>query len=298
MEEVANLYEWNATERLRVARCKLTGIAREFAYRSLKIKHVTDYDKFKEILITRFDTEPLSVKTQKFHQCIQGKNEDVQAYAVRLQSLAAGTCSVPVTTSNAEKEIVENYLQGELDTKLKTQFLSGLNPTIRRQVLSRDPTTFEEAVTIATREEMVEQLTARPKYYINAADVEVSALQDDLQQLRLDLEKSREQEQKHRERRDQFFQSQLDEIYRINNMLLAPISNLSNRPFQSPSPHYVNQVGQSGHPPARLNPIMGCPELTNPKIPINTRSNDTSPNRMGGRRDFRRQRLSRIQTLV
>lgn len=27
LEEVANLYEWNVTEHLRVARCKLTGIA-------------------------------------------------------------------------------------------------------------------------------------------------------------------------------------------------------------------------------------------------------------------------------
>lgn len=179
LEEIADFYQWDADEQLRVAWCKLTGIAREFAYRNHKIKRIIDYDDFKKLMIERFNTELLMVRIQKFHQCMQQKDEDVQTYTVRLQSLAEGMTLIPDMVDEDKREIAENCLQQELDTKLKNQFVSGLSSSIRRQVMSEDPDTFEEAMAIAAKEEMIEKLNARPRHYISAADIEISELREE-----------------------------------------------------------------------------------------------------------------------
>lgn len=187
LEELAELYQWNDIEKLRVARCKLAGIAREFAYRGHKLKSITDYDEFKRIMIARFDTEPLSVRTQKFFQCIQGKDEDVQTYAVRLQGLAVGMSPEPAAaTTDRERELIERCIEKELNLKLQLQFVSGLLPSIRRQVMSKNPQSFEEAITMATNEEMIERLM-KPRYHISATDFEMADLRNEIQQLRSDL---------------------------------------------------------------------------------------------------------------
>lgn len=66
IEEVAELHGCNAAEHLRVAKIKLSRIARDFAYNNMKMKNITNYKDFKQAMIARFGMELPSIKIQNF----------------------------------------------------------------------------------------------------------------------------------------------------------------------------------------------------------------------------------------
>ncbi|XP_023223278.1 uncharacterized protein LOC111624612 [Centruroides sculpturatus] len=171
--EVAGLAGWTPKQCLSIAKCKLTGIARDFAWRDLQMKEVTEYATFKRLMITRFDQEPYSIKVQKFHACTQRKDERVQEFAVRLQTLVSAIIVDQTGTNEQENAVIKRCQQRELDEKLRIQFLHGLNEKMKRNVMTHDPATFSEALKIAIREETIEQLTSKQRNYIG--NVEESA---------------------------------------------------------------------------------------------------------------------------
>lgn len=58
-------------------------------------------------MLKRFVKIPYTIRLQHFHACAQQWGEDVQTYAVRLQSLAAETLIEVASTSDQERAVVE-----------------------------------------------------------------------------------------------------------------------------------------------------------------------------------------------
>ncbi|XP_023235798.1 uncharacterized protein LOC111635159 [Centruroides sculpturatus] len=146
LDEIAKLTNWSKAQCLGVAKLKLTGIARDFAWKDAKMKEVMTYEEFKKLMIKRFDREPISLRLQKFHACVQARDEDVQTYAVRLQTLVVETIEEQPGDKAQEEEVVKRCQQKERDKCLLVQFLSGINDRIKRQVMSKEPDTFDKAV--------------------------------------------------------------------------------------------------------------------------------------------------------
>lgn len=117
-------------------------------------------------MLKRFVKIPYTIRLQHFHACAQQWGEDVQTYAVRLQSLAAETLIEVASTSDQERAVVEKCQKKEVDERLRVQFLNGINDKIKRNVMSQDPKTFEEALLAATREELIEQVIGKPRPYV------------------------------------------------------------------------------------------------------------------------------------
>lgn len=70
-------------------------------------------------------------------------------------SLLKTTIDVESVTEQ-EKTVVEQCQSKELNERLRAQFLNGIDEGIKRIVMSHDQKTFEEALLVATREEMIE----------------------------------------------------------------------------------------------------------------------------------------------
>ncbi|XP_067131386.1 uncharacterized protein, partial [Centruroides vittatus] len=62
-----------------------------------------------------------------------------------------------------EAAIIQRIQRKELDERLKVQFLNGIDIRIRRQIMSREAETFDEALKAAISEETIEQLTSHPQ---------------------------------------------------------------------------------------------------------------------------------------
>lgn len=71
VDEIAVLAYWTDRQRLGSAKCKLRGIAREYAWHDFQIKDVTDYQTFKTLMLQRFLKAPYTIRLQQFHTCTQ-----------------------------------------------------------------------------------------------------------------------------------------------------------------------------------------------------------------------------------
>ncbi|XP_023243879.1 uncharacterized protein LOC111641862 [Centruroides sculpturatus] len=170
LDEIGKLTNWTKAQCLGVAKLRLTGIARDFAWKDATMKDVTTYDEFKKLMIKRFEKEPISLQLQKFHACVQAPGEDVQTYAVRLQTLVVEIIKEQPSDNAQEREVVKRCQQKERDKRLLVQFMSGLNDRIKRHVMSKEPDTFDKAVRIAISEESIEQLTGKSRGIIRTID--------------------------------------------------------------------------------------------------------------------------------
>lgn len=110
------------------------------------IKSENVYDKFKKSALDRFEpVEVLSHAISNLMATMQKPTETVDEFATRIR--LAGRKAVRTSTDPAETKIRQDVL-GE---NLLAQFLRGLKKSIRRQVLSRSPKTFAEAITTRSK---------------------------------------------------------------------------------------------------------------------------------------------------
>lgn len=91
IDEITALVSWSDRQHLGRAKCKLTGIAKEYTRRDFKTKDVTDYQTFKAEMLQRFAKILYMIRLQQFHACTQRRGENVQTFAIRLQSLATNS---------------------------------------------------------------------------------------------------------------------------------------------------------------------------------------------------------------
>ena len=87
MENVAELGGWSDAQKVRVARCQMTGIVAKFA-RSELIKVILRFAEFREELEKRFDYVHPTTQLRNFTSCNQENKEHPRDFANRLQLLA------------------------------------------------------------------------------------------------------------------------------------------------------------------------------------------------------------------
>ncbi|KAG0432961.1 hypothetical protein HPB47_020368 [Ixodes persulcatus] len=124
LEQVAKMGNWTDGQLLGMAKCRMIGAAYDFAWRDEKVKLAESFSEFKRLALAYFDTDPPSVCITRFLEARQRPEEEVRAFASRLQAL-------------------------------------GYDTLICRYVLSKNPATFEAAVEAAVHEERNESLTVR-----------------------------------------------------------------------------------------------------------------------------------------
>ncbi|KAH8029009.1 hypothetical protein HPB51_021913 [Rhipicephalus microplus] len=155
LEQVGRLGGWRNTELVCIARCKMVGVAHDFARWDDDVAAAATFSEFKYLALKRFDTEPLIFKIEKFLNARKRADEEVRSFARRLRIL--GTA---ILASSDSQDPVKASLRREiLAEELLSQFLLGPRDPVRRFVLSRDPKTFDEAIAIAAKEEQNEKVS-------------------------------------------------------------------------------------------------------------------------------------------
>ncbi|CAN7987342.1 unnamed protein product, partial [Ixodes hexagonus] len=147
LEQVAVMVSWQEVHKLGVAKCKVAGVAYDFVWRDERAQDCKTFAELRKVLLKRFDTERPSVRLQRFLAARQERNEDVQTYATRLQSLGMDTLRADHGSWAATQTKDRAKIAGELTKEqLCSQFVNGLRDPFRRFVLSRRPQNFEGAV--------------------------------------------------------------------------------------------------------------------------------------------------------
>lgn len=156
LEQVAKMGVWSDEHMICMSKCKMTGFAREFIWNDEKARAAKTFEELKAVLIERFDTEPYSVRIQKFMGASQRAGEDVRAFATRVQILGRATLDHGSSVLNDTTGVVNQLLKEQM----RSQFVNGLREPVRRFVLSRSPKDFNEAVDVAAQEEANETLSS------------------------------------------------------------------------------------------------------------------------------------------
>lgn len=155
VEQIAAMGLWIDATTLCLCKCKMMGAAREFVWNDAKAKSAKTFAELKKVLLDRFDTEPQTVRVQRFMGARQLPSEDVRSFATRVQILAQAT----VVSSDGSQDARSQIRQELLLEQMRSQFVAGLRDPVRRFVMSRDPKSFDEAVDFAAREESNESLS-------------------------------------------------------------------------------------------------------------------------------------------
>lgn len=158
LEQVAMMGSWSDANTVCLCKLKMTGIARDFVWHDEKAKGATSFDDLKAILVKRFDTEPQTVRIQRFMCARQLQSEDVRAFATRVQVLAQATVADTSSPTDERSKLKKELLVDQM----RSQFVNGLRDPVRRLVMSQNPQTFDEAVDAASREECNELLCGGP----------------------------------------------------------------------------------------------------------------------------------------
>ncbi|KAH6945625.1 hypothetical protein HPB50_009309 [Hyalomma asiaticum] len=125
--------------------------------------------------LRRSNNEPASAKLQRFINAKQNPGEEVRFF-------------VDCLTFNGE-DPVKTQLHREILAEQLSWFLAGLRDRVRRFVLSHEPTTFEEAVEVAAREERIDKLCAQSIHH-GSDNAEERELQNRLDRLEKVIKRS------------------------------------------------------------------------------------------------------------
>lgn len=152
LEEVGALSQWNDAEHIAVLRSKLKGPALQFFIDDPVLLKEKNFQNIKTHLIKIFENKTtLSHRQQQFSNCRQNPGESVRSYSTRVSNLTTNYFGVENASKKDAGPIVDQ-------TKL-AKFLEGLQPTIKRLVLTRNPASFDEAVELALLDELNSELT-------------------------------------------------------------------------------------------------------------------------------------------
>lgn len=144
INEVGSLSNWTETNKLVIAKLKLSGTAQTFCKTDELCKNATTLHELQNALESRFkDNLPDHYYLEQLACIRQEKGETIERYADRVKILGSKTFK---PTQNAE---VDNALRKEGDRRSMDAFTRGLFGELGRQVRIRFPKSLQEAVTLA-----------------------------------------------------------------------------------------------------------------------------------------------------
>ena len=141
LTETAALANWKEEQVIRIGKLKLKGAAAEFAHYDTDFKNTTTLNAFQKLLKKQFEVLPkpeLALQKLTIGQ-VQQEQETVRQFAARMKAIAY----------QAARDVSE---RPSLLAMAKYFFMKGVHPQIRRQVMSANPATYEDAVDTAERE--------------------------------------------------------------------------------------------------------------------------------------------------
>lgn len=160
LEGAALLGKWGDAEKAEILKLKIKGEALNFFEARPDLQAAT-YAVLKQALIERFKECELYA-SQNFFQTLQKPSETIREYETRLRQAGQKTLK---ETDNTEER---SWRQKALEENLLHQFLKGLNANIKRFVMSKNPTTFSQAIQVALLEEQNEVLTKNFRHVVHA----------------------------------------------------------------------------------------------------------------------------------
>lgn len=152
LKEIGEIATWNDAELIAVLKSKLKGPALQFFIDDPELANEKKFDciisKFKKYFENK---TTLSHRQQQFSNCRQNPGELVRSFATRVSNLTINYFGIQNASKPDAGPIVDQ-------TKL-AKFLEGLNPDLKRLALTRNPSSFEEAVENALLDEINSQFT-------------------------------------------------------------------------------------------------------------------------------------------
>jgi hypothetical protein len=145
IEDCAKVANWNDSLKIFYARFRMADEATLFCEASDALRQAATWDKFKEILISRFGSQASSaMKLMKFSECKQLPDESVLTYASRLRHLASRMYPLDAKATLAEIAARTQMLS----ERVLVQFILGLrNNEIKRQL--RNETDLDKVMRLA-----------------------------------------------------------------------------------------------------------------------------------------------------
>ena len=174
INDVKSIGNWTDEYTIQVAKIKIKGNARKFLEHNDELRAAATWRTFCDELIKRYETPLLPVEAlHQFRKCKQRAGEGVKEYGERLQMLALARVK-PSGDANRDRIKKETIREECLQ-----HFMEGLNDPIRQRVMSADPPTFDDAVTLALKEEQVERHVSRKVFQRVIEIEEVASDQED-----------------------------------------------------------------------------------------------------------------------
>lgn len=149
ISHAAKINGWNRSQKFDAAYLKLKGEA----LRIVQVSKCINWEQLRTVLKARYGSKELrAVTRRKAAACAQRPNEDVTSYAERLKSLF-----VKLQPEGFDPQ-ADKLVRKLVNESVCDRYIEGLKPSIRRAVLSKAPTSFEEAIEVAVLEEQIDML--------------------------------------------------------------------------------------------------------------------------------------------
>jgi hypothetical protein len=133
------------SELIAASKEKLKGKVAVYIAGKPELRFLTDYDRFREIIVCRFGHGNVQVASADFHSATQLASEDVQTFSSRLEHLAGIVYTIPTSASIEEQKV----LLQQKDAEMLKIFLLGVNCQIQDSLLATNPQTYTDALSRA-----------------------------------------------------------------------------------------------------------------------------------------------------
>jgi hypothetical protein len=145
LEEAAEMGRLSSKDKVRLARLKIRGVARDFysAQPQLKLDDVT-YDTFRTAFINRFkDKHTNKYNYARLQNAMQNKHKSPEAFLDRLRKLCQRTIQ------GSDNPVEQAVINREAERRLLAAFINGLIGVPGRQVKLLMPETIDKALNMA-----------------------------------------------------------------------------------------------------------------------------------------------------
>lgn len=154
-KNVASLANWSEKQKLDIALLKLAGPAKTFYDSSLRELEIKTLEELEAHFVKQFSqTRSLAEAMTSINYCVQISNEAVADFVIRLQGVVSSALSGLIASGQVKAEFKQSLLL--------SQFVTGLRPQIKQQLLISNPKSLEDATLLASRVEEALKITAPP----------------------------------------------------------------------------------------------------------------------------------------
>jgi len=155
------LTNWSVKERTEILPDFLEGSALAW-HEALPEETKNDWEKLTKVMKERFGTvESPNALLLQLDQLFQKEGESVSAFSVRYETLFAKYQHAAlhvIITSSSSTTMVDSKSSMAMEHLKMSRFVMALVPGLRGKVLSKDPTSFQEALRIALKKEAALQI--------------------------------------------------------------------------------------------------------------------------------------------